>query len=92
MTSLAFFIRFVLVAVLVHYVDECGTDDTCRNGNHRDSNQADETAEQSSESCDGVDVAIAHRRKRDNRPPETVADVFKYFRLGFSFQIVHQNG
>lgn len=82
---------FFLFAFFYQHAHEGRADDTCRNGNHGDANQADDAAQQPSQRSNRVNVAVTHGSEGYDCPPESVAYIFEGLRLYVAFDVVHQN-
>lgn len=73
-------------------VDKGRTDDTRGNGNHGNADEADDATEQFAKRRNGVNVAVAHRRKGHDGPPKAVAHIFEHVGLCVALNVVHQYG
>ena len=62
-----------------------------RDGDHGDSDQTDEAAQEFPQRGDRVDVAVADRGECHDGPPQAVADIGERFGLGVAFDVVHED-
>ena len=72
--------------ILIH---KAGGNDTGWDGDHADTEEGDDNAEQLSHCGDGIDVTVSDGQQCGNSPPDTGEGVGKDIRLRIVFQTVH---
>ena len=86
-----FFILFSFFFLIGNF-RKAGGDDTCRDSDHTYAKKCDYSRKHSSCGGNGVNIAVADRCQRWNRPPHRFNRIWKCFGLCRIFNVIHQHG